>query len=170
MQAHFGVDQHLLASGDLRLAALAGAGGDQIADGIGVPLDQPECDGSQLVMPRRAPDEADRTATKTQLGTNRRQGIDRAVEVQPDQPPRWPTEVVDPGNGLLTAITPLVQVHRRTQQPELVGDRAMVRVDSDPRYARRDPSRLVRPQSGRRVVSQHTRQIGTRHEDLMAAE
>ena len=149
---------------------LTGAGGQQIAGRIDVALDQAEGDRTELVVPGRAADETDRAPVQRQRGPGRRQGVGRAVQVQPDEPPGRPAQVVHPGDGLLAAVAPLVQVHGGPEQPELVGDGPVIAVHPDPGHPGGDPTGFVRPQPGRGVLGQGRRQLVARDEDLVATQ
>ena len=69
-----------------------------------------------------------------------------AVEVQQGEPARRTAEGVHPGDRLLTAVAALVHVHGRADPADLVGDRAGVGVEAEPRLAARDPERLEGPE------------------------
>ena len=75
----------------------------------------------------------------------------RAVEVQQRQPARRPAEGVHPGDGLLAAVAALVEVHGGADPAGLVGDRAVVGVQAQPRLAAGDPQRLEGPQAAGRA-------------------
>ena len=77
-----------------------------------------------------------------------RKAVLRAVEVQQHQAARRPTEGVDPRDGLLAAVAALVEVHRRADPADLVGDRAVVGVEAEAGLAALDPQRLEGPEPG----------------------
>src|SRR5690242_21731529 len=81
-----------------------------------------------------------------------RQAVDRAVQVQPHQSPRRPTEVVHPRDRLLPAVAPLVQMYADPEPAELVRNRTLVGVQPEPRRSRLDPQRLVRPDTRGRTL------------------
>ena len=97
---------------------------------------------------RRA-DEPDGLVAEQHVGADGGQPVLGAVEVQQRQPARRPAEGVHAGDGLLAAVAALVQVHGAADPADLVGDRAVVGVDAEPRLAARDPQRLERPEAGR---------------------
>ncbi len=115
-----------------------------------VALDQRQRDRAELVVAGRGADEADRLLAEQQVGADGGQPVLAAVEVQQRQPPRRPAEGVHPGDGLLAAVAALVHVHGRADPADLVGDRAGVGVEAEPRLAARDPQRLEGPQPARR--------------------
>ena len=59
------------------------------------------------------------SVAESDLGTPRRQFMARPVKVQEDDPPRRSAEVVDPSDGLLPSVTPLVQMHGSPQPVHL---------------------------------------------------
>ena len=116
-----------------------------------VALDQRQRDRAELVVAGRRADEADRPSRRGARGAAGRAAVVGAVEVQQRQPARRTAERVHAGDGLLAAVAALVEVHRRADPADLVGDRAVVGVEAEPRLAARDPQRLVRPDHRSRV-------------------
>ena len=81
------------------------------------------------------------------------------------------TEVVDPRDRLLTAVTPLCQVHAGTNPSHFVRQCLVVRLESQPWNARGDPQRLIRPRT--REAARGAKVKGeflARHEDLSTDE
>ncbi len=76
------------------------------------------------------------------------QPVGRAVQVQEDEPPRRVAEVMDPRDGLLAAVAPLVQVHGGLDEADLMRQGLVVGVEPGPGDARRDPGGLEGPQAG----------------------
>ena len=86
-----------------------------------VALDHRERDRAVLVVPRHRGQPARPRARRAAPAHPRvRQHVPRPVEVQEDQPPRRPAEVVHPGDRLLAAVAALVQVHGGAQPVDLV--------------------------------------------------
>ena len=129
---------------------------------VDVALDQTEGDRAELVVPGRAADEPDRPAVQLQRRARLGQGVRAAVQVQPDQPAGRPAQVVHPGDGLLAAVAALVQVDRDAEQPDLVGDGAVVGVQPDPGHAGGDPPSLERPHARPAVVRPARRDSASR--------
>ena len=80
------------------------------------------------------------------------QPVGRAVKVQQDEATRRPAQVVHAGDGLLAPVAALVEVDGPLEQPDLVGDRAVVGVDAEARRARRDAQGLPGPRACRAAV------------------
>ena len=99
-------------------------------------------------MPCRAADKTRRRAHPAPAQARSWQRIDAAVKMQAYQPARRPAKVVDPGNGFLTPVAALVQVHRNAEQADLVRDSAVVGVKADPGHAGSDPTGLEGPSAG----------------------
>ena len=76
------------------------------------------------------------------------QPVHRAVQVQEYEPARRVAEVMDPRDGLLAAVAPLVQVHGGLDEADFVRQGLVVGVKPGPRDARRDPRGLEGPQAG----------------------
>ena len=134
-----------------------------------VALHQGERDRSQLVVPGHGRHEPDRSPVVHHLGTTVRQDVPGPVEVEEDQPARRPTEVVHPGDGLLPAVAPLVQVHGGPQPVDLVDDRAVVGLEPEPRPPGRHPQRLGRPDPGEWPISHDRNEIRARDDQLTPA-
>ena len=94
------------------------------------------------------------------------QHVAGAVEVEQHQAPRRPAEVVHPRDGLLPAVAALVQVHGGAQPVDLVGDRAVVGLEPEPRPPGRDAQRLAGPGAGQVAVADRIGQLRARHQHL----
>ena len=101
---------------------------------------QGKANGAVNMMSCRRSHDTDTTPTGVDLRADGRKLGAGAVKLQQGQPPRRTSQVVHPGDGLLTAVTPLVEMG--TVQADLVGDGALVRVDADTRNPSGDAQRL----------------------------
>ena len=104
-----------------------------------------------------------------QLRTCLGQDVARPVEVQEDDPPRRAPQVVHPGDRLLPAVAALVQVHRRAQPVDLVGDGAVVGLEPEARPPRSNTQRLGGPHPRQGPVTDSRLQVGARHDELTPA-
>ncbi len=130
-----------------------------------VALDQRERDRAELVVAGARPDEADVAAVVGHRRAGGRQPVLRAVEVQQHQPAGRAAERVDAGDRLLAAVAALVEVHRRADPADLVGDGAVVGVEAEAGLAPLDPQRLEGPEAGGRAGS-----VGVRLEPVAGNE
>ena len=144
MEADVGIDQRLLCCGDA-------IDGQRRLDGRAT-LDQAQGNGAELEVACRAAHETHGAPIELQLRPRSRQCIDAAVQVQPYQPARRPSEVVDPGNRLLASVTTFVQVNGNAEQADLVRDGAVIGVEADPGYAGSNPAGLERPGASSRTA------------------
>lgn len=99
------------------------------------------------------PDASDGPSARRDRVTRFRDGFGAAVEVQHDEMARGLAEIVNPGNGFLTAVAPLVEVDgavlgRPTDPVDLVRDGPFVGVQSEARPRRFDAQCLEGPTAG----------------------
>src|SRR4051794_40602229 len=99
-------------------------------------------------MLKRRTEESDRAAVGLDRRSGWRQLVAHSAEVQQYQLARRCAEVLHPGHRFLTAVAPLLQVYGRTDPADLVRDRAMVGLETEPRMPRLDAQRLERPIAG----------------------
>lgn len=120
-------------------------------------------------MPGGGPDETDLgTVGKSERRAVGGQPVRRAVQVQENEPPRRVAEVMDPRDGLLAAVAPLVQVHGGLDEADLMRQGLVVGVEPGPRDARRDPGGLEGPQAGDGVGRRQPRRRGGRGDQVGA--
>jgi len=133
-----------------------------------------ERDRPELVVVRRGRDPTDDGGVVGRLhdlAASRGQSLARAaVQVQPHQSTRRPTEIRDPRHCLLAAVTALVQLDRRPDPAQLVRDRAVVGLESEPRPPGGNPKSLKSEGAGRRAIAldrgRERQKISAGHENL----
>src|SRR4029453_10151473 len=162
VEADIGIDQRLLCCGD----AIDDQGGVEWR----IPLDQPQRNGPELEVTGRAAYKAHSTPVKQQFSISRRQRVDAAIQVEANQPTGRPSEVVHPGDGLLTPVAALVQMDCDTEQADLIRDGAVVGVEADPWHTGGDPMGLEGPGASSWTAVHDIAEPITCHEELAAAE
>src|SRR5579875_1280150 len=96
---------------------------------------------------------------------------DAAVQVQPHESPRRAAEICDVSDGLLAAVAPLVQMHGKTDPAQLMRNRTVVRVDTEPRASGFNTQRIPRRNSCRPAeISDDGRELLSRNEELAAVQ
>jgi hypothetical protein len=162
VEADIGIDQRLLCCGD--------AIDDQRGVEWRIPLDQPQRNGPELEVTGRAAYKAHSTPVKQQFSISRRQRVDAAIQVEANQPTGRPSEVVHPGDGLLTPVAALVQMDCDTEQADLIRDGAVVGVEADPWHTGSDPMCLESPGAGSWTAVNDIPELIARHEELAATK
>ena len=94
--------------------------------------------------------------------------------MQQDQPARRLAQVLHPRHRFLAAVAALVQVDGHADQADLVGDRAVVGLEAQPRLAAFDPVRGRGPGpdrlgAGGEQVAGHAGQVGAGYDEVVAA-
>ena len=123
--------------------------GDQLRVHRDRPLHQRQRDRAELVVLRHGADAADGAPVPEHRVARSRQLLVARVQVQQHHPARRPAQVRHPRDRLLPAVAALGQVHGRRDPADLVRDRAVVRVEVQPRRQCLHPQRLERHRPGR---------------------
>ena len=121
-------------------------------------------------MTGRAAHKTHSAPVQQQRSLGGRQRVSTAVQVQPYQPARRSSKVVDPGDGLLTPVTALVQVDGNAKQVNLIRDGSVVGVEADPWHTGSDPMCLESPGAGSWTAVNDISELIAWHEELAATE